>query len=176
MVAQVQEKFDGFISFLTISTFPTILYMVTHWDVIFESEHFWSIGLLSSIPILYVCFIQSNLLFHICMVFFSFKKMYKYLIFMIDGLWWISTSIATTSSTGTSSHQDENVKVIVRLTLMIIYGIVFIAAFEGRIIFHSFGSYITLTWPWNWIFVSLMLYINFAIFIAHLTGIYILIK
>lgn len=57
-----------------------------------------------------------------------------------------------------------------RVILATISSVVAVAAFEFRVIFHSFAQYIPLSPPWSWIAVSICLYIHAAIAGAHFGG------
>lgn len=59
-----------------------------------------------------------------------------------------------------------------RLRRLLLYPAVFIfiAAFEGRIVFRSFASYIKLPAPWNYILVSFALYCLAGLVAAHFEG------
>ena len=42
---------------------------------------------------------------------------------------------------------------------------------EGRVIFYSFGQYIKLTAPWNWVAVTVALYGSALVGLAHHFGV-----
>lgn len=65
---QIQGQFEGVVSALEICLFPALLYLATHWEVVFESEHFWSVHMLWSLPAVFLCFVP-------------------------DGLWWITEEV-----------------------------------------------------------------------------------
>jgi len=49
-------------------------------------------------------------------------------------------------------------------------GIAAILGFEGRVIFHSFGTYIPLGYPYNWMVVSVFFFLKAAFVFAHFAG------
>ncbi|GMH37943.1 hypothetical protein BSKO_05827 [Bryopsis sp. KO-2023] len=63
--SHLQGRLDGLIASITITFLPGFVYFVSHFDIIFESEHFWSLALLWSTPVLFICALP-------------------------EGLWWIS--------------------------------------------------------------------------------------
>ena len=52
---QIQGRFEGMVSMTAICVFPTLMYLSSHLEVIFQSEHFWSLQLLWSLPVLFIC-------------------------------------------------------------------------------------------------------------------------
>lgn len=56
------------------------------------------------------------------------------------------------------------------MLFLFVGGVVGIAAFEGRVLFHAFSQYILLRPPWSWIIVSAFLYLKAAIVAAHFAG------
>lgn len=57
-----------------------------------------------------------------------------------------------------------------RIIFTLIAGVVAIAGFEFRVIFHSFSQYIPLTPPWSWMAVAVCLYVHAAVVGAHFAG------
>ena len=49
----------------------------------------------------------------------------------------------------------RGVGVVVRVQVVALFGSV--VGFEGRVVFHSFGQYIKLPPPWNWLAVTVCL-------------------
>lgn len=53
--SQIQGRGDGMVASLTIILLPGLTYFAGHYGVIFEYEHFWSLALLWSLPLLFIC-------------------------------------------------------------------------------------------------------------------------
>eukprot|EP00798_Chlamydomonas_sp_ICE-L_P021510 gene21510-28493_t len=79
-----------------------------------------------------------------------------YVSMLPQGLWWIP---------GKGPSVVFAQKVIIGVAL-----IAALAGFEGRVVFHSFGSYIKLQPPWDWIAVTVGLFGFSAVTVAHMSG------
>jgi len=44
-----------------VCAYPSMIYFVSHVEVVFESEHFWSIQLLWSTPLLFISILPGQL-------------------------------------------------------------------------------------------------------------------
>ncbi|EFN59471.1 expressed protein [Chlorella variabilis] len=50
----LQDSADGFAAFVLVTTLPVAVYLATHWAVIFQWVHLWSVLLLASGPLVFV--------------------------------------------------------------------------------------------------------------------------
>jgi hypothetical protein len=73
-----------------------------------------------------------------------------------NGMWWLPGS--------------PNLADGLRKTLLVAAAVVALVGFEGRVVFHSFGQYIQLQAPYNYIAVTLALAGFGSVFVAHVTG------
>lgn len=71
------------------------------------------------------------------------------------GLWWLGHSAAADA---------------LRRMLLLIALAAFLAGVEGRIVFHSFGQYIQLAAPWNYVAMTIGLYGTGALALLNFTG------
>jgi hypothetical protein len=65
----LQDSGDGFTAFLLVAALPVGVYVATHWAVLFSWVHMWSMILLATGPLVFVCSLQ-------------------------DGLWWLGSGRA----------------------------------------------------------------------------------
>ncbi|PSC73750.1 no exine formation 1 [Micractinium conductrix] len=68
----LQDSTDGFAAFCLVTCLPVGVYLATHWAVIFQWVHLWSLLLLASGPLVFVTSLQ-------------------------DGLWWLGSGRAVTA-------------------------------------------------------------------------------
>lgn len=57
----LQDAGDGFAAFVLVTGLPVAVYLATHWAVIFSWVHIWSLLLLGSAPLVFVCSLQNGL-------------------------------------------------------------------------------------------------------------------
>lgn len=53
--SRIQGRYEGAVSAIAICLFPLLVYIASHSGVLFESEHFWSVHLLWSVPTVFIC-------------------------------------------------------------------------------------------------------------------------
>lgn len=56
----LQDSADGFTAFLLVACLPAGTYVATHWAVLFQWVHFWSVLLLASGPLVFVCSLKGG--------------------------------------------------------------------------------------------------------------------
>ena len=54
----LQDSTDGFVAFLLVAGLPAAVYVATHWDVLLQMVHFWSVLLLVTGPLVFVTSLQ----------------------------------------------------------------------------------------------------------------------